>query len=88
MPLVKVNNLVRRYGSQVAVDNISFELNKGDILGLLGPNGAGKSTSMKMLCGVLAPSEGEIIIDGVDLLDSPKTAKKALPGGSSHACNE
>ena len=78
MSLVQVNKLSRRYGHHTAVDSISFELNKGDILGFLGPNGAGKSTSMKMLCGVLAPSEGEILIDGHDLLDAPAAAKRSL----------
>jgi ABC-2 type transport system ATP-binding protein len=78
MSLVNVNNLTRYYGEHCAVDHVSFELNTGDILGFLGPNGAGKSTSMQMLCGNLAPSEGEITIDGVDLLDNPKAAKSAL----------
>ena len=77
-PLIKVNNLVRYYGDHCAVDDISFELAAGDILGFLGPNGAGKSTTMQMLSGNLTPSEGEIVINGVDLLDNPKTAKSAL----------
>ncbi len=78
MPLIQANQLTRFYGAHCAVDHISFTLNKGDILGFLGPNGAGKSTTMQMLTGNLAPSEGEILIDGVDLLDKPKTAKAAL----------
>lgn len=78
MSLIRVNNLVRYYGSHCAVDQISFELNAGDILGFLGPNGAGKSTTMQMLSGNLAPSEGEISINGVDLLDSPGAAKLAM----------
>jgi ABC-2 type transport system ATP-binding protein len=76
--LISVNNLVRYYGDVCAVNNISFELNAGDILGFLGPNGAGKSTTMRMLCGNLAPTEGEICINGVDLLDKPGAAKAAL----------
>jgi ABC-2 type transport system ATP-binding protein len=60
------------------VNNISFELAAGDILGFLGPNGAGKSTTMQMLSGNLAPSEGEIHINGIDLLDKPGAAKTAL----------
>ena len=76
--LISVNNLVRYYGDYCAVDNISFELAAGDILGFLGPNGAGKSTTMQMLSGNLAPSEGQISINGVDLLDKPGTAKTAL----------
>ena len=76
--LISVNNLVRYYGDYCAVDNISFELGAGDILGFLGPNGAGKSTTMQMLSGNLAPTEGEIRINGVDLLDRPGAAKAAL----------
>jgi len=76
--LISVNNLSRRYGDFYAVNNISFELNAGDILGFLGPNGAGKSSTMQMLSGNLAPTFGEIIINGVDLLEQPKTAKASL----------
>lgn len=78
MSLVTVNNLVRYYGDYRAVDDISFTLNTGDILGFLGPNGAGKSTTMQMLSGNLAPNEGEIRIDGTDLLDQPKLAKSEI----------
>jgi ABC-2 type transport system ATP-binding protein len=77
-PLISVNNLVRYYGDYCAVNDISFELAAGDILGFLGPNGAGKSTTMQMLSGNLAPTEGEIRINGVDLLDNPGDAKAAL----------
>jgi len=76
--LISVNNLVRYYGDYCAVDNISFELAAGDILGFLGPNGAGKSTTMQILSGNLAPTEGEIHINGIDLLDKPGAAKTAL----------
>ncbi len=76
--LISVNNLVRYYGDYCAVNNISFELAAGDILGFLGPNGAGKSTTMQMLSGNLAPTEGEIHINGIDLLDKPGAAKTAL----------
>lgn len=78
MSLVRVNNLTRYYGSNCAVDHINFELAAGDILGFLGPNGAGKSTTMQMLSGNLAPSEGEISINGIDLLDNPKQAKAVI----------
>ena len=73
--LIYVNNLTRRYGDFCAVNNISFELAAGEILGFLGPNGAGKSTTMQMLTGNLAPTLGEISINGVDLLENPKAAK-------------
>lgn len=75
MSLIAVNNLSRKYGDYLAVDNISFKLSAGDILGFLGPNGAGKSTTMNILSGNIAPSEGEILINGIDLLDKPKAAK-------------
>jgi len=76
--LITVNNLTRRYGNFCAVNNISFELAAGDILGFLGPNGAGKSSTMQMLTGNLAPTLGEIRINGVDLLESPKAAKASI----------
>lgn len=76
--LISVNNLSRRYGDFFAVNNISFELAAGDILAFLGPNGAGKSTTMQMLTGNLAPTLGEININGVDLLENPKAAKASL----------
>ncbi|VAW51306.1 Gliding motility-associated ABC transporter ATP-binding protein GldA [hydrothermal vent metagenome] len=77
-PLISANNLTRRYGHFCAVNNISFELATGDILGFLGPNGAGKSSTMQMLTGNLAPTFGEITINGVDLLEDPKAAKASL----------
>jgi len=76
--LISVTHLTRRYGDFCAVNNISFELSAGDILGFLGPNGAGKSSTMQMLSGNLAPTAGEISINGIDLLESPKAAKAAL----------
>jgi len=76
--LIQANNLHRFYGETRAVDNVSIELHQGEILALLGPNGAGKSSCLQMLCGVLAPSEGEIVINGVDLLDNPNKAKKNI----------
>lgn len=76
--LISVNNLTRRYGDFCAVNNISFELAAGDILGFLGPNGAGKSSTMQMLSGNLAPTLGAIEINGIDLLEQPKAAKASL----------
>ncbi len=76
--LISVNNLTRRYGDYCAVNNISFELAAGDILGFLGPNGAGKTSTMQMLTGNLAPTFGEISINGIDLLEKPKAAKASL----------
>jgi ABC-2 type transport system ATP-binding protein len=76
--LISVKNLTRHYGDFCAVNDISFELATGDILGFLGPNGAGKSSTMQMLAGNLAPTFGEIRINDVDLLESPKLAKTSL----------
>ncbi|NOQ81249.1 MAG: ATP-binding cassette domain-containing protein [Methylophaga sp.] len=76
--LLSVASLSRHYRNQIAVNNISFEINKGEVLGFLGPNGAGKSTTMKMLSGNLAPTHGEIIINGYDLLTEPKQAKNHI----------
>lgn len=76
--LIEVNNLSRHFGDHCAVDDVSFSLDKGEVLGFLGPNGAGKSTTMKMICGNLAPSVGEIKINGYDILEQPKLAKAEL----------
>lgn len=73
--LLSVKHLSRFYGSLAAVNNISFHLNKGEVLGFLGPNGAGKSSAMQVITGNLAPSAGKIDICGFDLLDSAKQAK-------------
>jgi len=72
---VSVNQVSRYYGTQCVVDNLSFEVKRGEVLGFLGPNGAGKSTTMAMITGNLAPSAGQILINGIDILDSPKQAK-------------
>ena len=64
--LVDVKDVSRWYGPTCAVNNISFQINRGEVLGFLGPNGAGKSTTMKLLAGNLAPTTGEITINGVD----------------------
>ncbi|WP_455198018.1 ABC transporter ATP-binding protein [Kaarinaea lacus] len=76
--LIKVENLTRLYGPHVAVDNLNFEVHRGEVLGFLGPNGAGKSTTMRMITGNLAPSHGRIMINGIDLLDQPKLAKAEI----------
>ncbi|RRQ22164.1 ABC transporter ATP-binding protein [Thiohalobacter thiocyanaticus] len=76
--LIQAEHLHRYYGPICAVRDVSFELAKGDVLGFLGPNGAGKSTTMQMLTGTLAPSAGTIRVQGIDLLDHPKRAKREL----------
>lgn len=72
---VLVDRLSKKFGRQLAVGNISFELKKGEITGFLGPNGAGKSTTMKMLTGYLTPSEGRIEIQGLDMARKPMQAR-------------
>lgn len=76
--LVEARNVSRWYGTHHAVDDLELQLAKGEVLGLLGPNGAGKSTTMQMLTGNLAPTTGEIVINGCDLLDEPQQAKHHL----------
>ena len=76
--LVKVENLYRYYDGRCAVEDLSFELHRGEVLGLLGPNGAGKTSTLQMLTGNLAPSAGRIQIAGADLLDAPEEAKARL----------
>ena len=65
--MIEVKNLTKYYGDKLAVDNISFTVKEGEILGFLGPNGAGKSTTMNMLTGYLSASSGEIRINGMDI---------------------
>ena len=77
-PVVQVENLYRYYGAHCAVNDLSFSLTQGEVLGLLGPNGAGKTSTLQMLAGNLAPSGGRILIDGIDLLDEPLRAKAAI----------
>ena len=76
--LIEASGLEKRYGDILAVDGISLEVRKGEVLGFLGPNGAGKSTTMKMLTGFLEPDAGSASIAGVDVLESPKLAKRKL----------
>jgi ABC-2 type transport system ATP-binding protein len=76
--LVDAQNLYRHYGERVAVSDLSLKLRKGEVLGLLGPNGAGKSSTLQMLSGNLAPSAGQISINGIDLLEHPKKAKRCI----------
>jgi ABC-2 type transport system ATP-binding protein len=68
----------RRYGPLVAVDDLSFEVAAGDIVGLIGPNGAGKTTTLRSLAGVLKPSRGRVLIDGYDIVRQPLEAKQRL----------
>lgn len=76
--MIEVRNLTKRYGLKTAVDDISFTVNNGEILGFLGPNGAGKSTTMNMLTGYISSTSGEALIDGINILDEPMKAKKEI----------
>ena len=76
--MIKVENLVKKYGNNVAVDHLSFEVEKGQIYGFLGPNGAGKSTTMNIMTGYLAASDGLVEINGHDILTEPEAAKKCI----------
>lgn len=73
--MIEVKNLVKKYGNHLAVDNLSFKIDKGKIYGFLGPNGAGKSTTMNIMTGYLGATEGEVLIDGHDILREPEKAK-------------
>ncbi|MDY3999292.1 MAG: ABC transporter ATP-binding protein [Blautia sp.] len=76
--MIEVKNLVKRYGDHTAVDHLSFQIEKGKIYGFLGSNGAGKSTTMNMITGYIASTEGQVIIDGHDILEEPEAAKKCI----------
>ncbi|HEY5691388.1 MAG TPA: gliding motility-associated ABC transporter ATP-binding subunit GldA [Cyclobacteriaceae bacterium] len=73
---LQIQNLSKLYGHEKAVDDISFSVDQGEIVGFLGPNGAGKSTTMKMVTGYLAPSEGKINVGGFDVLENPIEVKR------------
>jgi len=77
-PLIKTEGLYRYFAGFCAVRDVSFELQRGEVLGFLGPNGAGKSTTMRILSGALAPSGGQVRLDGIDLLERPIEAKASL----------
>lgn len=76
--MIEVKNLSRYYGNYKAVDSLNFRIGEGEIVGFLGLNGAGKSTTMNMLTGYLSASEGQILIEGRDILEEPETVKKAI----------
>ncbi len=76
--MIQINNLVKNYGTKFAVDDISFRVSKGEIVGFLGPNGAGKSTTMNILTGYLSSTSGEAKVGGIDILENPDEAKKLI----------
>ena len=76
--MIKAENLVKRYGSNYALNDVSFEIGEGEVVGLLGPNGAGKSTAMNILTGYLSSTSGSALVGGVDILENPIEAKKYI----------
>ena len=76
--MIKVEHLTKQYGDRYAVNDISFEVKKGEIVGFLGPNGAGKSTTMNILTGYLSSTSGKAMVDGMDILEHPLAVKKKV----------
>jgi ABC-2 type transport system ATP-binding protein len=76
--LIAVSHLIKRYGSQLAVDDVSFEVGMGEVVGFLGPNGAGKSTTLRILAGFLGPTSGKVTIAGHDVVDEPFEARRSI----------
>ncbi|MBQ4096564.1 MAG: ATP-binding cassette domain-containing protein [Clostridia bacterium] len=76
--MIEITNLVKNYGSNYAVDDVSFKIGKGEIVGFLGPNGAGKSTTMNILTGCLSSTSGSAKVGGIDILENPYEAKKLI----------
>ena len=76
--MIKVEHLTKRYGDFTAVDDISFEISESNVYGFLGPNGAGKSTTMNIMTGCLSATKGKVLIDGKDIFENPKEAKKLV----------
>ena len=84
--MLQVEQISKKFGKNLAVNQLDLSVQKGQICGLLGPNGAGKSTAIRMICGVLVPNSGSIEIDGVNLTTHPTRAKQSLgyvPEGAS-----
>ncbi len=75
---IKISNVTKLYGKQRALDNVSFEVQSGKIVGLLGPNGAGKTTIMKIITGIIPQTEGEVSVEGIDVMENPIEVKKCI----------
>ena len=76
--MIAVEHLTKRYGNVIAVDDISFQVQKGEILGFLGPNGAGKTTTMRVLTGYIPATEGRAVVAGYDVFEKPIEAKQRI----------
>ena len=77
-PAIDVRGLSRRFGSFVAVKDLSFSVKQGEIFGFLGANGAGKSTTIRMMCGLLKPTSGTALVDGIDVSRDPEGVKRSI----------
>jgi ABC-2 type transport system ATP-binding protein len=76
--MIELKNLTKRFVNIVAVDRLTLSVTEGEIFGFIGPNGAGKTTTLRMMGGILAPTEGSVIIDGIDMTEEPEKAKKRI----------
>ena len=76
--MIEIEHLTKRYGEHLAVDDLSFQVDNGQIYGFLGPNGAGKSTTMNIMTGCLSATDGHVRIDGCDIFEEPNKAKKLI----------
>src|SRR2546428_8918052 len=75
---IGLDGLTRRFGDLVAVDHLSFVVERGEVFGLLGPNGSGKTTTIRMLCGLLEPSQGSALVAGIDVAVAPEEVKQRI----------
>ncbi len=76
--MIELKNLTKRYGATLAVNNLNLSVSKGEIFGFIGPNGAGKTTTIRMMGGVLAPTEGSVIIEGINMAHDPENVKRRI----------
>jgi ABC-2 type transport system ATP-binding protein len=76
--MIQVENLTKLYGDFMAVENLSFTVRPGEVMGLVGPNGAGKTSSLRCLCGIIPPTRGTVVVDGFDIVRQPVAAKQRL----------
>ncbi|MBQ8545683.1 MAG: ATP-binding cassette domain-containing protein [Clostridia bacterium] len=76
--MIEINNLVRKFGDKYALDDVSFSIKKGEIVGFLGPNGAGKSTTMNIITGYISPTSGTVLVDGIDVFLEPMKVKRKI----------
>ena len=76
--MIRVQNLAKVFGTKRAVDDVSFSVERGEVLGFLGPNGAGKSTTMRMITGFIPPSAGRVTVGGFDIVEAPIQAKRLI----------